>query len=95
MSSNQAQRIEKADIKKLKPLLRDNLKTEAEKRLRFEKLKKAMVLGNNYKSKCTIVFEAVDGVKHVETTIWMADEMYIVLKGGIALPIACIRDVIV
>lgn len=95
MSSTQAQRIEKSDIKKLKPSQRDHLKTPAEKKLRFEKLKKAMVIGNNYKSKCTIVFEATDGVKHVESTIWMADEMYIVLKGGIVLPIACIRDVIV
>lgn len=95
MNNAQAFRIEKTDIKKLKPLERDHLKTDTEKKLRFEKLKKAMVLGKNYKSQCTIVFEATDGMKHVETTIWMTDEMYIVLKGGIVLPIACIRDVII
>lgn len=95
MNNAQAQRIDKEQIKKIKPSLRDHLKTDAEKRLRLEKIKKAMVLGNNYKSKCIIVFEAVNGLKHVETTVWMADEMYIVLKGGVVLPINCIRDVII
>lgn len=95
MNSAQAQRIDKEQIKRLKLALNDHLKTDAEKRLRLEKIRKAMVLGNNYKSKCIIVFEAKNGLKHVETTIWMADEMYLVLKGGIALPINCIRDVII
>lgn len=95
MNNAQAQRVEKEELKDFKPAKNANKLTPTERKLRLDNLKKAMVLGNNYKSKCTIVFEDAQGLKNVETTIWMADEMYIVLKGGIVLPVSSIKEVII
>jgi hypothetical protein len=97
MSDGQAQakRVEKEELKNFEPAKKTHVLTAEQRMQRLDNLKKAMVLGNSYKSKCSIVFEDAEGLKNVETTIWMANELHIVLKGGIVLPISSIRDVIV
>jgi hypothetical protein len=95
MSDAPAKRVEKEELKDVVPAKEKKSLSPAERQHRLDKLKTAMVLGNSYKSKCNIVFEDINGLKNVETTIWMANDMHIVLKGGIILPISCIRDVII
>ena len=58
-----------------------------------QKLHKAMVLGNQERGKCRILFKDDGGMKFVRTTIWSADEERIVLKSGVTIPVARVIDV--
>ena len=57
------------------------------------KLENAMRLGNAFKSKATIVFQAEDGPKRVETTVWNVTENFIQLKNNIFIPVKSLLDV--
>ena len=54
-----------------------------------------MILGNNYHTKVKIIFECKQGIFQVETTVWTATEDFVLLKGGVYLPVMCIHDVII
>jgi hypothetical protein len=58
-------------------------------------LYQSMLLGNTYHSKVKIVFETVEGFCQVETTVWATTEDFVMLKGGVYLPIRCIHDVVI
>ncbi len=53
----------------------------------------AQRLGNEFKSKTTIVFNSEDGPLRVETTVWSATDKYIQIKSGILIPLASIIHV--
>lgn len=57
------------------------------------KLMDAQRLGNEFKSKTTIVFNSEDGPLRVETTVWSATDKYIQIKSGILIPLASIIHV--
>src|ERR1700677_4615415 len=48
---------------------------------------RAMKLGNYFKDKVKIVFEDVEGIKIVETTVWGVTEGYLMLKRGMMIPL--------
>ena len=50
-----------------------------------EKLESALRLGNEFKSKASIVFNTTEGVKNVETTVWNVTPDYLELKGGVLI----------
>jgi uncharacterized protein (UPF0248 family) len=52
-----------------------------------KKLRDSMVLGNIHHQKIKIVFQDAEGLKEVRTTIWAADERFIVLKKGVSIPV--------
>lgn len=58
-----------------------------------EHLSYAVRLGNEFKGKTTITFETSEGPRTVETTIWSLTDHYIVLKGGIHVPLNSITEV--
>ena len=64
----------------------------AERRYRAEK---AMKLGNYFKDKVKIVFEDVEAVKMVETTVWGVTEKNLLLKRGITIPLNRIHEIII
>lgn len=57
------------------------------------KLLAAQRLGNEFKSKTTIVFQTEDGPKRIETTVWSLTEQYIQIKNGILIPLKSIIEV--
>lgn len=59
----------------------------------IDQLKKAMVLGNNFKGKCRIAFNTSDGIKAVETTVWSVSENHVLLKGDIVIPLNAVVKV--
>lgn len=71
----------------------DVLRDEQLKKQRSRKLKRAEQLGNAYKAKAKILFKSLDGIFKVETTVWATTERYVSLKGGISIPIHCIKGV--
>lgn len=71
----------------------DVLRDEQLKIQRTRKLKRAERLGNAYKSKSKILFRSMEGIYKVETTVWATTEQYVSLKGGVLIPIHCIKSV--
>jgi hypothetical protein len=61
-------------------------------RLRY-KLQRAMILGNLYKCHSTIQFyDAYGRYMETEATVWAVTEQYIMIKGGIVIPVYAIID---
>lgn len=58
-----------------------------------DKLMAAQRLGNEFKSKTTIVFQTEDGPKRIETTVWSLTERYIQIKSGVLIPLKSIIEV--
>lgn len=85
--------IQKEKIKALKfgesEILKDN-KLRIQRKLN---LKRAEQLGNSYKAKAKIIFESIEGLFKVETTVWATTEKFVSLKGGVLIPIHCIKNV--
>jgi hypothetical protein len=57
------------------------------------KLKSALRLGNEFKSKADITFNTKDGPKTVSTTVWAVTEKYLQLKNGILIPTSSLIDI--
>ena len=81
--------IEKEDIVNHKILAAEVNRSEE---LR-SKLSDAQRLGNEFKSKATIVFNTEDGPLRVETTVWSLTDQYVQIKSGVLLPLASIIQV--
>ncbi|MFN5919718.1 MAG: hypothetical protein ACK45I_00285 [Bacteroidota bacterium] len=56
-------------------------------------LEKAMLLGNSAQAKIDIVFLTTEGLLCVQTTVWAATDDAIMLKGGISIPVHCIKEI--
>ncbi|WP_437918400.1 hypothetical protein [Sphingobacterium sp. LRF_L2] len=59
----------------------------------YDKLLGAQRLGNEFKSKTTIVFQTEDGPKRIETTVWSLTEKYIQIKNGVLIPLKAIIEI--
>ncbi len=57
------------------------------------RLAQAMRLGNSERGKCRITFQDDEGMKAVETTIWMYDPENIVLKYGMVIPVPRVESI--
>jgi hypothetical protein len=58
-----------------------------------QELSYAVRLGNEFKGKTTITFETSEGLRTVQTTVWSLTDKYIVLKGGVTVPLNSIVEV--
>jgi len=84
-----AELIPKEDIPKYK-LTRASEDHSVELR---NKLRGALRLGNEFKSKATITFQTLDGPKRVETTVWTLTEDALQIKNGVVLPLGSLLDI--
>ena len=81
--------IEKEDVHKFKII-----PSEIDNSSKFYlKLQNALRLGNEFKSKTTIVFNTEDGPKRIETTVWSLTERYIQIKHGILIPLKSLIEI--
>lgn len=71
----------------------DLLGTEEKRDELQARIEKGMHLGNASKGKVKIIFEDVDGLKKVETTIWGFTDKNVILKRTTIIPIRCIHEV--
>ena len=88
------QKVEKEEISTLHFPATDVLENNEKRLERNQKLLRASILGNLEKEKCKILFRSDKGVKYVETTIWAVTDKYVCLKGGVAILISAIIEVI-
>ncbi len=61
---------------------------------RDQKLYMAMLMGNNYYDNVRILFNTEDGVREVISRIWARTDKFVVLKGGMFIPIGALVDII-
>ncbi|WP_257214114.1 hypothetical protein [Sphingobacterium sp. 1.A.5] len=81
--------IEKEDVDKFRII-----PAEVDKTITFSnKLQGAVRLGNEFKSKTTIVFNTEDGPKRIETTVWSLTDKYIQIKHGILIPLKSLIEI--
>lgn len=91
--TNQPLLIEKENIQGLKFPDNDVLATTDEIKTRCLNLERALKLGNLEHNKIIIVFEDVNGLKQVETTVWGVTDKRVILKQGILIPIHRIHEI--
>ena len=86
--------IEKETINGLKFVQKDVLTHKDEIVHRKKELERAATMGNTDHTKVKLIFNTLDGLKEVETTIWAVTEQYVTLKGDTQVPIHAIKEVI-
>ncbi len=79
--------VQKEDIPSLRFPKEPLNRSKDEQSILRKKLRDSMVLGNIHHQKIRIVFQDDEGVKEVRTTIWAADDRFIVLKKGVSIPV--------
>lgn len=72
---------------------KDVLTSKDEMKIRLADLERALKLGNLEHNKIKIIFEDMDGLKQVETTVWGVTDKRVILKQGIMIPIHRIYEV--
>jgi hypothetical protein len=60
---------------------------------RCKKLNNALSIGNLEHAKVTILFQDIEGLKKVDTTIWGVTDKEIILKKGVIIPIHRIENI--
>ncbi len=85
--------IEKEEITEFSFPKGDVLNDEIKKEERQARIKRGMRLGNSLKRKVKIIFEDIEGLKKVETTIWGFTDKNVILKKTTIIPIRCIHEI--
>lgn len=85
--------IEKEQIGKFAPVSQEVLSGDESRKVRLQQLMRFLKGGNVFKVKAKIVFQTLQGLKAVHTTIWDVTETHIALKGGKTIPIHSILEV--
>ncbi len=80
-------KVEKEVIKSLHFPKDDVLFSKEDRLIRNNDLKSAISLGNLEHQKVKILFQDIEGLKQVETTIWGVTDREIILKQGAIIPI--------
>lgn len=87
------QQIEKEIVASLHFPKEDVLFASEDIEKRNKNLSMAMELGNLDHQKITILFQDIEGIKKVETTIWGLTDTEIILKKGVTIPINRINHI--
>jgi uncharacterized protein (UPF0248 family) len=86
--------VPKENVGQMKFYKEDVLKEMSSRKIRMYDLEKALSLGNLYRQKVTIVYALRNGdLQQVQTTVWSVGEQYVILKGGITIPVHSILKV--
>lgn len=79
--------VQKEEVASLHFPKEDVLFSKDDKTKRTHTLNKAIALGNLEHEKVKIIFQDIEGLKQVETTIWGVTSEAIILKKGVVIPI--------
>ena len=93
MNTNKPILVQKEEIKNLVFPAESIERTEEQTKELNSRLQHAMTLGNLHQTKIKIIFKDSEGLKEVETTVWVASEKFISLKAGISIPVRRIVEV--
>ena len=86
--------VPKEDIGQMKFCKEDVLQDVISRKLRKYDLQRALSLGNLYHQKVTMVYKLRTGeLQQVETTVWAVGEEYVILKGGVTIPVHAVERI--
>jgi hypothetical protein len=85
--------IEKEHIPQYVPVKQDVLGEDDSRKTRMQQLMRFLKGGNTFQVKAKIVFQTLQGLKAVKTTIWNVSETHVALKGGLTIPVHSILEV--
>ena len=86
--------VPKENVGQLKFCKEDVLNDNISRKWRKYDLERALSLGNLYHQKVTMVYKLRTGeLQQVETTVWAVGEEYIILKGGVTIPVHAIMSI--
>ncbi|MGM0945036.1 MAG: hypothetical protein ACQEW9_07605 [Bacteroidota bacterium] len=87
-------KIEKEFIPNLRFGAREVLQSPEDIRMRLFELERSQTLGNLLQTKVRITFQSSDEqIYEVRTTVWAVGSQFILLKGGITIPIHSILQI--
>ncbi|MBL7900858.1 MAG: hypothetical protein JNK73_02590 [Bacteroidia bacterium] len=87
-------KIRKEDLGRVSFSARTLLSSADKAKDLLTRLKSATSLGNLEHGKVIIRFLTTQGLHEVYTTIWHADEEHVMLKGGTAIPVKSITELL-
>ena len=70
------------------------LENTLEQKRRKDQLQKAVQHNRLFYTKARIVFDTTEETKEVSANIWEVTDNHVMLKGGINIPVCCIREVV-
>jgi hypothetical protein len=89
-----ALKIEKQDLLEVIFKNEEKMYIQGEIKTRDQKLYMAMLMGNNHYDNVRIVFNTEDGEREIMSRIWARTDKFVVLKGGMFIPIGAVIDII-
>ena len=89
-----ARKIEQTELLKVIFKNEDTMYIQEQVKSRDQKLYMAMLMGNNYYDNVRIQFNTEDGEREIVSRIWARTDKFVVLKGGMFIPIGAVIDII-
>jgi hypothetical protein len=89
-----ARKIEQTELLKVIFKNEDTMYIQEQVKSRDQKLYMAMLMGNNYHDNVRILFNTEDGEREIVSRIWARTDKFVVLKGGMFIPIGAVIDII-
>ena len=71
-----------------------NMYVQEQIKMKDQKLYMAMLMGNHYYNNVRILFNTEEGESEIVSRIWARTDKYIVLRGGVFIPIKSVIDII-
>ena len=72
----------------------NNMSVQENINMKDQKLYMAMLMGNNYYNNVRIIFNTEEGESEIVSRIWARTDKFIVLRGGVFIPINSVVDII-
>jgi len=72
----------------------DVLENDHQRKRRKDQLQKAAHHNRLFHTRAKIIFDTIDETKEVNANIWEVTDNHVMLKGGINIPVNCVREVI-
>jgi hypothetical protein len=88
-----ARQIEKQDLLKVIFKNENTMYIQEQVKSRDQKLYMAMLMGNHNYDNVRIVFNTEDGERELVSRIWARTDKFVVLKGGMFIPIGAVVDI--
>lgn len=93
MQTNAITKVDKSQLLNRNFNKKPELTVHVDRKNIDHKLQRALKLGNLHKTSVNLRFISDRELLQTEATIWAVTENYVMLKGGVMIPVECIIDV--
>jgi len=90
-----ARKIDKQELLKVVFKNEETMYIQEQVKSRDQKLYMAMLMGNHYYDNVRILFDTEEGEREITSRIWARTDKFVVLKGGMFIPIGAVIDIFI